>query len=168
MREIVVAPKVIQNKIDGLKNTLDDQPLPLRASLLAQIGSHYRCLEKLEESENCLRKALEVFNSLKRIDAQIVTSIRLALTLHSKKKWTESEELYLNCIKKIESSQDSKVSSLLDFAYYNYARFLFEQKRYKTSLDFFIKALELRLIKGDIELINNTQIAINRLKELID
>jgi tetratricopeptide (TPR) repeat protein len=168
LREIAVNPALMKKALAEFKQQLTQLTGAKKAALLSQMGGYHRCLDDLDESEKCLRESLEIFVSLKRTDAITITKIRLATTLFWKQKWSEAEELFLKSIKEIKASKDEKLTSLLDLAFNSYGKMLFEQKRYKTSLEYFIKALEIRLIKGDIEHINNTQLAIDRLRNLVE
>lgn len=138
------------------------------AVLLAQIGGYARIMGDFDLSEKCYHDAIKSFESLKATEQVFATKLRLAVTYQFQKKFTKSTEIYEKAIKIMRSSKSPAVRNYLDFALQHFGKQKFEQGFFQEALDFFMETYELRIVKGDLDLVASTEFAINKTKEKID
>lgn len=138
------------------------------AVLLSHIGGFARIMGDFDLSEKCYLDAARVFEELKMSEQVFATKLRLAVTYQYKGNHTKSSEIYSKAIQVIRSSKSQSVKAYLDFALQHYGKQKFEMKLYQDALDLFMETLELRIIKGDLELISSTEFAISKTREKLD
>ena len=168
MREVPDDAVQMQKGLAWLENELmtsKNQATPKEAALLSQIGVYARILGDLDLAEDSFNKAIEILECAGRPDHILGVKLRLAIVHQFRGAYTKADNFYHNAIKAIRSSKDERVSKYLDFALQHLGKSRFEQKLYQESLDYFLEALEIRLMKGDIELIGSTEKAIAKIRE---
>ncbi len=135
------------------------------AVILSHIGGYARIMGDLELSEKCYLDAIKVFEELKMSEQVFASKLRLAVTYQHKGNTSKSSEIYTKAIKVIKGSKSQSVRGYLDFALQHYGKQKFEQKLYQEALNLFMEAYELRIIKGDLELLSSTELAISKTRE---
>lgn len=138
------------------------------AVLLSQIGGYARIMGDFDLSEKCYLDAIKSFEELKATEQVFAAKLRLAVTYLHQRKFTKSTEIFEKAIKIMRGSKSPAVRNYLDFALQHFAKQKFEQGFYKEALDMFMETYELRLIKGDLELLASTEFAINKTKAKIE
>lgn len=138
------------------------------AGLLTQIAGYARIMGDFPLSEKCFKDSIRVFEEAGKTELVFLNKLRMAVLYQHMKNYTKSSEIYTGAIKFIRASKSAKVQNYLDFALQHYGKQLYEQKRFKDALDHFMEAYELRLAKGDLDLMSSTEIAISKAKEAIE
>jgi tetratricopeptide (TPR) repeat protein len=139
-----------------------------RAQLLVKIGAYYRVISQFTESEHSLREAIVVFQKHKMHKMFWAAQLRLAATFQIQQKIKDAEEIYSNYTKQLETPLKSEISTLADYAYFYIGLLNFRTKQYEKAINYLVRALELRLVKGDIDSIQQTQDIINMAREKLD
>ncbi|MCP4913572.1 MAG: hypothetical protein GY909_10670 [Oligoflexia bacterium] len=137
-----------------------------KLKLYSQLGFYQRLLGSYQESLQSFDEATHLVNELNEnnyLDSQLdAIEIRRSVTLLWMGKISQAQSSLTKLQEKHEAMKDSKY---LDFIYQHYGKLKFEQKQFKTALDLFLKALEIRIVKGNIELISSTELAIAKTRE---
>jgi len=161
LREEAVDFRAMTEGIEHLKDELEDTTDPLkRASILSLLGVFNRITEDYIGSVECLQEAYDIFKNEKKFLAAFVARLRLGVTLQWKKDFIKSEKIFLNCIEIARNSDDPALAGYEDFAIQHIAKCKFDQGFYNEALEYFTEAMELRIVKGDLELIKVTERAI--------
>jgi tetratricopeptide (TPR) repeat protein len=126
-----------------------------QADALSLAGVYLRRLGRLEVAAECLEVALRLFREEGRTKKALVASIRLGHVYQWQSKFADADRLFGEAIGACE--RDPELAGHLDFAYQHYGRSLLDQARYEEAEATFQKALQIRLSKGDEELIESTQ-----------
>lgn len=145
------------NYIKELENQNVDNDFE-KGKLFSKIGGLYRIYGNLNKSEKFLNSSLELLNEEKNKLQYWVAKIRLAQTYQKQKRIKGSLFLF-NKIQK-ECLKDKKLNTLIDFIYQHKAKVYFDIEDYKKALYYFKKALKIREVKKDNELISSTKFAI--------
>ncbi|MGY0691902.1 tetratricopeptide repeat protein [Virgibacillus sp. FSP13] len=122
------------------------------------LGFFLRIVGELEESEKSLHTSIEMYNDLDNQHGVFTNKLGLAHTYQWWTKYEMSNQLFNELLEIAET--DSDYTYFLDFVYQHCGKNEFDQKSFPEALSFFEKALELRLEKGDQELISQTESAI--------
>ncbi|MBI2520616.1 MAG: tetratricopeptide repeat protein [Bdellovibrio sp.] len=133
------------------------EPSQEQGTLLLRIGSYQRTIGELEKAEKHIQAAREIFRKLGNHEFIIAADLRLATTYLYQGQHVLSENLYLECLKKIQSSSVDHKSQLLEYALTNYAKLFFERRQYQACVKKLVEALELKLISGDTQSITSHQ-----------
>lgn len=136
-----------------------------KARLLSNLGTYQRIDDKLEESLNSLTQASELIQAYPDHRLKCVNDLRIAQTLQFKKNFVEAENQY-NRLEK-ECRADAQLKDLLDFVLQHSGKCQFDQKDHDGAIARFSEAMELRISKGDEDLIRSTQFALDRIKEIL-
>lgn len=128
--------------------------------LYENIGNLYR----IRGDTNLAIKSLKIALKLSDENKQISNLIRLGEAL---KYDGQHEKALKKFDKAIELCTSSNGSNLLDFAYQHKGKCLLELGQIDAALDYFQKALKIRLVKGDQSLIESTQKAINYMEQAL-
>lgn len=137
------------------KEEVDASGMRDRYSLLAYIC---RILDQCEEAEDYAKKALDLSRKMNMILLVVIDQMRLASALGGQGKQQEAKEMFLDTIEICEKFQP--LNEVIDFAYHNYARFLFEAQSFEESKLYFEKAMNVREEKDIPELLEATKFAI--------
>ena len=135
------------------------------AKLHGRLGMHLLFLNKYEQAKNQLAKSLKIIeeNSLD-LQLKVQQQIRWATLLQWEGKYYEADILFLKLIEVCNKKENCH--HYLDFCYQHYGKSLFEQEKYNQALEYLRKALELRKIKDNKELIESTEMAIQRIRTI--
>jgi tetratricopeptide (TPR) repeat protein len=147
--------------LDQMKSSEDSDFI---AGQSAAVGSFYRILGDLEKSQMYLEDALKYFGDNGQKGQELITNLRLATTYHWMGKFGKAENMLAQIISFIIEKNNKKLAGYLDFAYLSLGKCLFDQKRYSESQDYFLKSLDIRLQKGNVELIEATQFALEKVR----
>lgn len=142
---------------DQLLYSEDLAPIEKRGKL-SLLNFVTRILGQLEEAEEFALEALKISKSTNQMMYIVVDQLRLATTIQQQQRFTEANEMYLEIILATENFKPAK--DLSDFAYYQFGKCLFDQKKYNEAKEYFIKALNIRLEKDNPELLKATEFAI--------
>ena len=151
--EIKQGVHFLLNEIDKVANN-DSKKL---IHLYKLVGGFYRIVGMLVDSENYLNKALEIAQKENEKLLEISIQLRIASTLLEKKKYSAADKIF----RKVLNFKNNDVQDKFrDYALQHLGKSLFDQERFKEALDLFLEAHEIRLIKGELHLIEASQFAI--------
>lgn len=162
LREAPKSYDDMQRGVAFLKNKIqetNDDEIEL-ASIFSLIGAYARILLELEESENFLNLSLKIYEKHDLKIQAFAVKIRLATTYLWKEQFTKADAFFSSAIKICEKSKNQKIKDYLDFVLQHYGKSKFEQKCYNEANKLFIRAMELRAIKGNLELMESSQQAL--------
>ncbi|MFN8674291.1 MAG: tetratricopeptide repeat protein [Candidatus Sericytochromatia bacterium] len=153
--------------VDFLENTLLKlEQKNEKAKLFSEIGFKKAILENYLDAINYLEKAIKIFEELNLEKNLIVAKIRLATTFQWAKNFEKANKLFDLILEEI--NKNTNLIDYKDFAYQHRGKNFFDQFFYEKALDDFEKALEIRNLKNDSELISSTILAINTTKAFIN
>ncbi len=128
------------------------------------LGVLYRIVEQLEASMIHLQIAKAGLQTIIEGDKlQIVNSIRIAQTLQYQQKYEQAEQIY-NTLEPL-ILQEKAYKKLLDFVYQHKAKNYFEWGKYEQSLSEIKRAIALRQLKGNEELLASSTFALKKIQE---
>lgn len=171
LREVPEDSEQMRKGLDWLQDKiveLGPDDTKKAAVLLSQIGGYARIMGDLDLSEKCYLDAIKAFEELKASEQLFAAKLRLAVTFQYQRKFSKSTEIYEKAIKIMRTSKSPAVRNYLDFALQHYAKQKFEQGFYSEAMDMFMETLELRIVKGDLDLVASTELAINKTKEKLE
>lgn len=132
-----------------------------RAEVCFKIGIFSRLVDMLEESVQFLTESAEIMKNEGKESLYVASRLRLAVTLHWKNNFIESDKIFFNAIEKLSKKErDEKALRHLDFAYYHLAKSKFDRGFYQDAQKYFVKAMDLRIERGDISYIESVKHAI--------
>ena len=171
LREVPIDAVAMKKGLDWLEEKLSevsDDDKVQQTILYSQLSGFARILGDLDLAEQYIVQALEILKEFNRPDQIFAMNLRLAIILQYRGNYSKASEIYTNSIKEIEESKDKKKLKYLDFVFQHYGKLKFDQGFYKEALDFFMRAYEERIIKGDLELISSTEFAIAQTRKKLD
>ena len=169
LRDVPVSPEEMEKGIGFLKEKLDmSNSEKERAKLLNLIGVYLRIVGKLEEAELMLADAHTLYTNLKEATLAKGVSLRLAIVHQYMGDFNKADAVFTHIIKEVEQNHNRDLAVFHDFALQHYAKSLFEQKRYQKALDLLLKVHGMRLLKGDMNLIESTELAIQKTREMME
>ncbi|MEM8642519.1 MAG: tetratricopeptide repeat protein [Cyanobacteria bacterium P01_G01_bin.54] len=157
----------VPNNSDEMRQTIDfwqaqlNQPgldIPQQIKLLGRIGGYARTLRDLDRAEQALSTALELSKAIENKRFEASNSIKLAHVYQWQQRYAESETMFVAGIALCQNNPEA--DSYLDFAYQHFGKCKFDQQKYVEALQCFEQALDMRVKKGDPELIASTELAI--------
>lgn len=137
------------------KNDFDEEE---KGKWNGMLGFFLRIVGELEESEKHLRKAIEIFSSINNREGVFTNKLRLANTYQWWTNFEASNKMFTELMEIAEINHD--YAHFLDYVYQHCGKNQFDQKDFQGALTFFEKSFELRMKKGDQELISLTETAI--------
>ncbi|OUR96559.1 hypothetical protein A9Q84_09425 [Halobacteriovorax marinus] len=149
---------------DEMNKTTDELNL---ASIYSLIGNYSRILLKLADSEKFLNFSLEIYEKHELKIEAFAVKIQLATTYLWNEQFTKADKFFLSAIKLCEKSQNEKIKDYLDFVIQHYGKSKFEQKCYHEANVLFVRAMELRVVKGNLELMESSQKALTVVNKFI-
>jgi tetratricopeptide (TPR) repeat protein len=171
LREVPEDSEQMRKGLDWLQDKIVElapEDTKKSAVLLSMIGGYARIMGDLDLSEKCYHDAIKAFEELKATEQVFAAKLRLAVTYQFQKKYSKSTEIFEKAIKIMRSSKSPAVRNYLDFALQHFGKQKFEQGFYAEAMDLFMEALEQRIVKGDLELISSTELAINKTKDKLE
>jgi tetratricopeptide (TPR) repeat protein len=168
LREQPVDMDAMLMGIDHLKEELENEENQIkRASILSLLGVFSRISGDYIGSENFLKESYEIFKTEKKFLAAFVARLRLGVTYQWKEQYSKSEKIFLSCIDIARNSDDPALAGYEDFALQHLGKCKFDQGLINEALDYFTEAMELRIVKGDLELIKSTEKAIEVVRSFL-
>jgi tetratricopeptide (TPR) repeat protein len=140
---------------EELKNISSEEELAKKLSMLSY---YQKLVENYSSSELNQLKAISLFESLNDSKGLFVAKLRVAQLKQFKKEYIESTKLFDEL--EVELEDNTFLEPYRDFLYQHVAKNEFEKKNYNIALEYFYKALEIRIKKNDKELIDSTQLGI--------
>lgn len=164
LRDVPNNPAQMQQAIDFLQCKLQQETTErTKIYLLGLLGVYARMLHNFSLAQKALTSALNLSTSIGDEKSIIVNMIRLAHVYQWQQQYTKSKEIFLKAVTLCQTKQE--ISIYLDFAYQHLGKCMFDQKEYQQALYYFKQAQDIRLKKGDLSLIESTQLAIDTVNE---
>jgi tetratricopeptide (TPR) repeat protein len=157
LREVPNDKEEMMGGIQWLKEHSDNS-----GKVYGLIGVYARIVGQLKESEHYLKFVIEQSDNKKSI---FINELRLAHTYQWKKDFQTANPLFQKLLKQIEET--NLYDDYKDFLFQHYGKNLFDQRLYEEAMYWFRKALEIRLEKGNRELIESVELAIGVCKDKI-
>lgn len=154
----------LQQKIEEL----DASEKVQQTILLSQLSGYARIVGDIELAESSLSKAIEILKEFKREDQVFAMNVRMGMIHQAKGSFTTAEGIYRKSLKQIESSGDKKLRKYHDVILHQYGRLKFEQGFFQDALNYFMKAYEERIVKGDLEQLGATEFAIAQTRKKLE
>lgn len=154
--------KDLKRGVDFLKVQFSklDQESPQAAVMLGQIGSYLRILNDFDESRQTFTHALSILSKHKLPHIKMAIILRMALIDLSEKKYSPANKIFEDSLKELDHHNSEKFEKLRDFALFHLGRSKFFEGSYSEAKRLITESLELRLIKGDLEMIEHTKNAL--------
>ncbi|MEM9923789.1 MAG: tetratricopeptide repeat protein [Cyanobacteria bacterium P01_D01_bin.50] len=143
-----------------LNNNLD---VSQKLQIIGLIGVYSRILCDFGTAHIFLSEAIILSQQCDDKKSQLSNQIRLAHLYQWERNYAASDEIFSDAISICDNHPQLK--SYLDFAYQHAGKNKFDQGKYIDAEDFFQKALQLRLVKNNQELIESTQLALQTVRQ---
>ncbi len=137
-----------------------------KAKYLSKLGTLNRIIGNLEISFTQLTDAQLIIRNLDNEKLYVVNEIRLATTLQFQGEFETAEKIHATLEHQIHSND--RHHDLLDFIHQHKGKNYYEWGKLALALTEFEKALSIRKIKGDEALIHSTEMAIQKMRALMD
>ena len=162
LREVPEDFEQFREGIEWLKNKIEETELESveRGVMLSLCGGFSRIVMDLDDSLEQLKEALRIFQTQSKTVPEFVCQIRLAHTYQYKEDFATAESLFQKLLQELRTNPRHACSDYLDYVFQHYGKCLLEMGHLEKAETLFLKALELRLVKGDLELIESTQKAL--------
>jgi len=162
LREKAVDIEQMRKGIEFLLNKKENESNQIKKAIIGSLTAVYaRLVGEYDTSIKLLNECIVVFTSNGNAARALASKVRLATTLLWNEKFASADKIYKECHLEIKQSAEPSLKSQEDSVLYYLGKCKFEQKQYGLAVDLLVKALELRIIKGDIELIQSTEKSIN-------
>ncbi|EMI9089989.1 hypothetical protein COD05_22135 [Bacillus cereus] len=119
------------------------------------IGVYERIAGNLPESKCYLQEAIAYYTNLNNKEGLFVNKLRLAHTYHWEQNFHTANTLFTELQHMLPN-----VPTYKDFFYQHYGKSKLDEGDFHTALTYFQKALQIRLQKGNEELIHSTKLCI--------
>lgn len=160
LQDVPNNPGEMRQAIDFWQAQLDQPGLEIfqRIKLLGRIGGYARTLRDLDHAEQALTTALGLSKAIESRRLEATNSIKLAHVYQWQQRYIESKTMFEAAIALCKNNLEA--APYLDFAYQHFGKCKFDQQKYAEALHCFEQALDIRMEKGDPELIASTELAI--------
>lgn len=164
------------NSSDSMRKGVEDlivkinlEESDIKKSLMkSKVGVYLCTLKDFNESEKYLSVAIEELENQKQEASALVAKIRLATTFHYNNTFGKCDKLLNLCLTQTQSSDDSKINCYKDFVLQHLGKSKMDQKHFGEAEELLLNALDLRILKGDIDLIESTKSALSLLNKIKD
>ncbi|PEI91554.1 hypothetical protein CN679_13870 [Bacillus pseudomycoides] len=156
LREKPVSLTQMKQGITFLKINLPDSDLSY-AKQCGLIGVYERIVGDLAESKYYLQQAIEQYETLQHIQGIFINKLRLAHVYHWEKDFEKANEIFTELFHML---QQNDLAHYEDFLYQHYGKSKLDEGDLKAAFSYFQKALQIRLEKGNEELIRSTKLCI--------
>lgn len=147
----------------------DDEKFELeKANTYTYIGLYSRILLALEDSEEYLKKAFELYKKHGKASSAQMTKVRLGTTLAWSENYTKSDEYFIAAIEKFRNTKGSKAENVLGYSLENFGMSKLERGLVNEALDLFLEALEVKMAQGKLEDMQNIEALIGYARNLQD
>lgn len=160
LRDVPHAPQDMESACDLLTARLSEEGLEQieQVKMLGQLGVFSRMLGRLEAAQGYLEQAVALSTQLDDKRQVLVNGIRLAHVYQWQLRFEKADALFMECLRRCEGDPD--LTDYIDFACQHYGKSLFDQGQYEEADAMFRRALDIRMSKGDRDLIESTQLAL--------
>lgn len=167
LREVPRFPERVEKRIGFLFSKMrDDDDVFDRIRHLSEIGVLRRIMGALDQAEIFIGKALSYIQEDDLGPSLfVVHGCRLANVWQWQERFEESNPMFDDLIAIAEEHEDCL--GYRDFVYQHAGKNLFDQKRLIEALNFFEKALALRLEKDNQGLISSSNFAIDLTRKML-
>lgn len=165
LRDIANSPNEMKQAVVFLKSLLlnNDLNVSQRLQIIGLIGVYSRILCDFKTARIFLTEAIILSKQCDNQKSQISNQIRLAHVYQWERNYAVSDKMFSNAVSLCDKNPQFK--PCLDFAYQHAGKNKFDQGKYIEAHDFFQKALQLRLIKNNQELIESNQLALQTVRQ---
>lgn len=157
-------PEDLDEMTKGIDFILDklekEERPPIKASLHSLAGKYLRIINRLDESEEQIIHAFEAFRDLELHVPAVIAKFRLGLTYLYQEKYTRAEDFLKKVLEICLKSKDEHLVRLLDHVYFTLGLCKLWQGLKEDASSHFNECLELRVVKGDMGLMEICQKAI--------
>ncbi|WP_439874340.1 hypothetical protein ACSLGG_23635 [Bacillus mycoides] len=119
------------------------------------IGVYERIAGNLSESKHYLQKAIKYYTQTDSIKGLFINKLRLAHTYHWERNFSAANTIFTELLQTLPD-----FPAYEDFFYQHYGKRKLDEGDFHTALSYFQKALQIRLQKGNEELIHSTKLCI--------
>ena len=128
------------------------------------LSSFQKIIRELDEALELIETAMALIEQYDLGPRQfVVQSLRWADILRYRSEFGEAEEIFRGLVEVCQ--QVKEVREYEDFVYQHLGKLNFDLEDFEEASKFFKKALNIRRKKGDVSLIESTELAILRTKE---
>lgn len=156
--EMAAAVSFLQERLAHESDTYE------RMKISGWLGVYCRILNRLDEAEFHLNNALAASNALHDRRARVANLIRLAIVYQWHGSYHAADRILEQVIRACETPPDTAPAAplldYLDYAYQYLGKSKFDQGQYEAAAELFQKALQIRHLRGDPDLILNSQQAL--------
>ena len=164
LRERPEFPEEFRNAVKYLEEKIKSPESELKkGQLLSYAGVLCRISGELEKSLLYLERAREIFNKEEHEISGYINRIRIAQTYQLMNRHDEAESL-LKCL--LEESSEDEYGHLEDFIRQHLGKVYFDKGLYVDAESEFKKALKIRLLKDNEELIESTEFALRKILKI--
>ena len=152
---------LVQDRVAELNALLvDEDNSKNKIRVLGELAFLHRILGEFVSAEKALSNVAEILDHENHETRyQIVNEIRVATLRQWQSRFDEADEIFQRVCDLC--SIHSQYEDLLDFCLQHQGKNYFDQEKYNSSIECFEKALQLRIVKNDPELIQSTQFALS-------
>ncbi len=144
--------KYLEKKVS---NADDDE---YKGKCLSTLGVLRRIAGDAEASLTDLRKAEDLFEHCANQKLLLINELRIGVSLKSLQRYDEAEKVFSKLETFVEENPNHQ--GLLHYIYHHRGKNEFERGNHQKALDAFRAALDLRLAKGNKDLISSSRKAI--------
>ncbi|WP_035436109.1 tetratricopeptide repeat protein [Bacillus sp. UNC322MFChir4.1] len=153
LREQPISLEQMKQGIAFLKTNLTTSGISY-AKQCGLIGTYERIAGNLSESKFYLRQAIEQYETSQHIRGLFINKLRLAHVYHWERNFEEAHKIFNELLHLL---QQNELTTYEDFFYQHYGKCKIDEGNISTALTYFQKALQIRVKKGDQELIRSTE-----------
>ncbi|CAI8750012.1 hypothetical protein [Bacillus pseudomycoides] len=121
------------------------------------IGVYDRIVENLSESKYYLQKAIERYEALQHTQGIFINKLHLAHVYHWESDFEKANEIFAELFHMLHQND---LTNYEDFLYQHYGKSKLDEGDLNVALPYFQKALQIRMKKGNEELIRSTELCI--------
>ncbi len=138
------------------------------ALVLHNLCVYSRITGDYKTAETCGKDAINVFKEKGKSELVFFMKLRMAQLFHYKKNYTQADEIYVKAQKTIEKSKSAQVKKYFEFVLFHLGCLKFEKGFFAEANSLFARALDERLIAGDLQKIQACEKALRLVNEKIN
>lgn len=131
--------------LDKINFEADASPMQLR-TYFSMLSFVLKVLNELDSALHYAKEALAVSKALNIISLIVIDQMRYASVLQWQKKYEDADSLFLDAIHICKTYEP--LYEILDFAYHNYGKSLYDQTQFELAAQNFQMAMEIRKNKN--------------------
>ncbi|PIK16711.1 tetratricopeptide repeat protein [Halobacteriovorax sp. JY17] len=161
LREVPVDTDQMHRGINFLKEAASEESEELiKAKIFSHIGFYSRIVFELNQSHDFYEQSIALYEKHKKKLSAFSVKIRLAVTYQWMGKFAKADSFFHHALEVCRSSNEKKVQKFEVTILEYYGKCKFEQHSISKAEELLTDALEIRIISGDLELINQAQHAL--------